>query len=39
MYKNEDEFVRGQKTKLWLIFAIFLIVWAHNGFHLRGMLK
>lgn len=39
MYRNEDEFVRGQKIKLVLIAVIFLIVWAANGFHLRGMLK
>lgn len=28
MYRNEEEFVRGQKTKL-----------LHNGFKLEGMFK
>jgi hypothetical protein len=39
MYKNEDEFVRGQKVKLALIAVLMFLVWAANGFHLKGMLK
>lgn len=39
MYKNEDEFVRGQKIKLVIIGVLLFIVWAANGFQLRGMFK
>jgi hypothetical protein len=39
MYRNEDEFVRGQKVKLGLIALLMFLVWAANGFHLKGMLK
>ncbi len=39
MYRNEDEFVRGQKIKLVLIVVLLFLVWAANGFHLKGMLK
>lgn len=38
-YKNEDQFVRGQKIKLALIGVLLFAVWAHNHFHLHGMLK
>jgi hypothetical protein len=39
MYRNEDEFVRGQKIKLFLIGVLLFLVWAANGFHFHGMLK
>lgn len=39
MYRDEDHFVQGQKIKLGLIAVILFVVWAANGFHLRGMLK
>lgn len=34
-----EERVRANKVKLWLIAIIFFVVWVHNGFHLKGMLK
>jgi hypothetical protein len=39
MYKNDDDFVRGQKIKLLIIVMLLLFVWAANGFHFHGMLK
>lgn len=39
MYRDEDQFVLGQKIKLGLIVIILFIVWAANGFHIHGMLK
>ena len=39
MYRNEDEFVRGQKIKLAIIGILLFVVWAHNGFHFHGMLR
>lgn len=31
--------VRANKVKLLLIAAMLFVVWAHNGFRLRGMFK
>ena len=39
MYRNDNDFVLGQKIKLALIGLILFIVWAANGFHFHGMLK
>lgn len=39
MYRNEDEFVRGQKIKLILIAVLLFLTWAANGFRFHGMLK
>lgn len=39
MYRDEDQFVLGQKIKLVIIGVLLLVVWAANGFHLRGMLR
>lgn len=39
MYRDEDQFVLGQKIKLGLIAIVAFIVWAANGFHFKGMLK
>lgn len=39
MYRNEEEFVRGQKIKLALIAVLLFLVWAANNFHFRGMFK
>jgi hypothetical protein len=39
MYRDEDQFVLGQKIKLALIGVIMFVVWTANGFHLRGILK
>lgn len=39
MYRDEDQFVLGQKVKLALIGILLFVVWAANGFHIKGMLK
>jgi hypothetical protein len=39
MYRNDDEFERGQKIKLILIAVLLFLVWAANGFRFWGMLK
>jgi hypothetical protein len=39
MYRDEDQFVLGQKIKLMLIAILLFLVWAANGFKLHGMLK
>jgi hypothetical protein len=39
MYRDADEFVRGQKVKLALIGVLLFLVWVANGFHFHGMFK
>ena len=39
MYKNEDDFVRGQKIKIAIIIAIFLYCLYRNDWSFVGLLK